>query len=216
MRLATLILSRPRRVGGHEEGVVVNTRSRVRVTTGLAVLGMVGPVGLMMAGSASAAVVPATAATAATAARAGCGLGSWGERVEGTPKGFAAGAKGGDFLWHTAAGFRLRVTHNGDHREVYTGEITADAPLAVSRARLEAGDVVRLSADRKAIVFAFVDDGHVDGLDFTTDCATRVEVSHLNVGDTALPASRVYLGGHRVHPSRVPFTIARPVLTHTP
>lgn len=121
---------------------------------------------------------------------------------------------GGDYLRHTTQGFRLRVTHGGDHRGVYTGEITANAPMALSRVHLEHGDVVRLSVDHKAIVFAFADQGHVDGIDFTTNCATAVRVSHLDVGDTVLPAARVYLGTHRTHPTRVPFTLTRP--HHTP
>ena len=193
---------------------------RVRVGAGVAALGVLGSVGVLTSAGTAAAAVPAavrasatgavTPSAAATPAHASrCAVGRWEQRVQGAPARFDAGDRGGDYLWHAAGGFRLRVTHRGDHRAVYTGVITANAPLRLTRVHLERGDVARLTGDHRSIVFAFADYGHVDGIDFTTDCATRVTLSHLNVGNRALPAVRVQLGAHERHPGRVPFTVTR-------
>jgi hypothetical protein len=182
---------------------------QVRAAAILTAAGMAGTTGLLATAGTASAAVPTTAPTAAVATAAvTCGLGRWEAAVQGAPH-FMAGDRGGDYLWHTSSGFSFRVTHRGDHRAVYTGEITANMPLHLSPVHLEKGDVVRLSADHRAILFAFVDHGYVDGIDFTTDCADQVTLSHLNVGDAPLPADRVQLGQNRVHPTALPVTITR-------
>ena len=179
------------------------TGVRIGAVGALAVAGLVGPAGLAITASAAA----PTGATAASTTS--CTRGAWESRVEGRPASFAAGSRGGDYIWHNAAGFHLSVTHRGDHRAVYTGEITASTPVHLSPVHLEHGDVLKLSANHRTIVFAFADHGYIDGVNFTTDCAASVTFSHLNVGDTALPADRVDLGAHRLHPAHVPFTVVR-------
>ena len=158
---------------------------------------------------------PTTAGTAATDPGTGpaeptCGLGRWDARVQGAPIGFAGGDRAGDYLWHDATGFHLRVTHRGDRKDVFTGVITSNRKLALRPVRLEGRDAVTLSADRYSIQFRFYDYGHVDGIDFGTDCATRLVVGDLRVDGARLSAGRVYLGQRQAHPAQVPFQLTRP------
>ncbi|MGN6606912.1 MAG: hypothetical protein ACTHMS_07875 [Jatrophihabitans sp.] len=168
--------------------------------------------GLSAAAALVALAAPANAATttrAPSSTAAACDRTAWEAAVQGRPASFTAGARGGDYLWHDAHGFHLRVTHRGDHRAVYTGVITASAAMRLDPVRLERGDVVRLSADRRTLSFAFVDYGHIDGVDFHTDCAASLRVGRLHVGNANLPAWRVYLGSKERHPAAVPFTVHR-------
>ncbi|MEO7286969.1 MAG: hypothetical protein ABI140_08625, partial [Jatrophihabitantaceae bacterium] len=153
----------------------------------------------------SASTSPASTSPAAAA----CDRGPWADRVQGAPVGFTGGSRGGDYLWHDSTGFHLRVTHKSDDRQVYTGVLTASAPMRIDPVRLEAGDVARLSADHRSLIFAFANHGHIDGVNFHTDCALSLTVSHLNVGRSALTPDRVYLGITRAHPARIPFTVHR-------
>jgi hypothetical protein len=75
--------------------------------------------------------------------------------------------------------------------------------------KLEKGDVATLSADKKTITFKFNDYGFVDGIDFTTDCASWLRVSKLTANGKPISTSRVYLGAHRKHPSAIPFVVHR-------
>ena len=103
----------------------------------------------------------------------------------------------------------LRVTHRTATRDVYTGTVTSSTAMRIDPVRLEKGDVARLSADHRTLVFAFANYGHVDGVDFHADCATSITVAYLNVGNSRLPAARVYLGATKAHPAQVPFTVHR-------
>jgi hypothetical protein len=129
--------------------------------------------------------------------------------VQGRPAGFSGGDRAGDYLWHTASGFHLAVTHRGDRRDVFTGTIQANAAMALSPVRLEGRDAVALSADRHTLYFRFYDYGHIDAVDFVTACASRLVVGGLRVDGVPLPADRVWLGASRAHPAQVPFTLTR-------
>lgn len=129
--------------------------------------------------------------------------------MQGAPAGFDAGDRGGDYLWHDQSGFHLRVTHRGDDRVVYSGVISSPTPMRIDPVRLEKGDVAKLSADHRSLTFVFADYGHIDGVNFHTDCAGQLTVADLNAGNQKLPASRVYLGARRVHPAHVPFIVHR-------
>jgi hypothetical protein len=138
-----------------------------------------------------------------------CGLRRWDARVQGRPAGFSGGDRAGDYLWHDATGFHLRVTHRGDRKDVFTGAISADRPLVLRPVRLEGRDAVALSADRRTVFFRFYDYGHVDGVDFTTDCASRLVLSDLRVDAYRLGSGRVYLGRTGAHPAGIPVTLTR-------
>jgi hypothetical protein len=165
-----------------------------------ALLGLAAPAG---AATTSASTTPASSSAAA------CDRAPWQLVVQGAPPNFAAGDRGGDYLWHDLTGFHLRVTHRNDGRQVYSGLVTSSAPMRIDPVRLERGDVLRLSPDHRSFVFAFADYGKVDGVDFHTDCAAALAVSRLHVGTAALPANRVYLGRREAHPAAVPFVLHR-------
>jgi len=157
------------------------------------------------AAGALALAAPANAASASTA----CDRAPWQAIVQGVPRSFDAGDRGGDYLWHDTSGFHLRVTHRGDGRQVYSGVISSSSPMRIDPVKLEGHDTVRLSADHKTLAFAFADYGHIDGVNFHTDCAAKLVVSHLHVGTAPLPAGRVYLGALERHPAAVPFVLHR-------
>lgn len=152
---------------------------------------------------------PSTTTTAPSDLAQACDAGPWGSRVQGAPANFDGGDRGGDYLWHDGSGFHLRVTHRNDNRVVYTGQIVSPEPMRIDPVKLEPGDSATLSPDHRTITFVFVDHGHVDGVDFHTDCASHLTLTNLNAGDEKLSANRVYLGAREVHPARIPFTIHR-------
>ena len=160
-----------------------------------------------LAGPASAAT-PTTTPTPSAKSLA-CDRTAWESPVQGVPTGLKAGSRSGDYLWHDSHGFHLRVTHEHSDRRVYTGVITASAPMRLTPVKLEKGDVVELSADRKTLSFAFVDYGRIDGADFHTDCAASLTASRLHVDGKDLPLEQVHLGAKRAHPKAVPFTVHR-------
>jgi hypothetical protein len=164
---------------------------------------------LMAAPSAFAATPTASSGPAPSAQAAACDQGPWGARVDGVPVGLHAGSLGGDYLYHTATGFHLRITHATKDRVVFSGEITSATPMRIEPVKLEKGDVAVLSANHLSLVYTFVNYGGIDGVNFHTDCASSVTVSHLNMGDKAMSPSRVNLGHYRIHPTTIPFTIHR-------
>jgi hypothetical protein len=172
------------------------------VVAGLATAGLT-----TLAAPANAATTAASAAPAARAAA--CDKAPWADRVQGAPDGFTAGVRGGDYLWHDAKGFHLRVTHKGDNRVVYSGVITSPTPMRIDPVKLERGDVAKLSANHRSLVFAFADYGHIDGVNFHTDCAATITVSNLNADNAKLTPDRVYLGDAKAHPPHIPFTVHR-------
>lgn len=91
---------------------------------------------------------------------------------------YVGGRRAGVSVRQVAGGFQLRVAHPGDGREVVTGTVVADAPLALRPVRLEGRDSVALTANRRTIAFRFYDYGRVDGIDFT-GCVGALSVSAL-------------------------------------
>jgi hypothetical protein len=169
---------------------------------------------LLTAATAAALGVAGLAAPAAGAATpsptaAACDRTAWEAKVQGAPAGFRAGSPSGDYLWHAKTGFHLRVTHAKHDTRVYTGVVHASAPMRMERVKLEKGDHVVLSKNRRTILFAFANHGYVDGIDFHTDCATSLTVSGLHVGSHRESHRQVYLGAKKAHPARVPFTVHR-------
>lgn len=185
------------------------TSGRTRLAA-LAGAGAIACTGFALAASPATASTPASTDPTPTAAQAACDRAPWQPRVQGQPKAFHAGARSGDYLWHSTDGFHLRVTHGGSHAgRVYAGEITSGRPMRVEPVKLEGGDTVGLSANHKTIYFRFVNHGYVDGINFHTDCARTLTLSHLTVDGHALPKDRIDLGYYSQHPAHVPFTVRR-------
>jgi len=132
-----------------------------------------------------------------------------GARIQVAPPDFDGGDRAGDYLWHDDSGFHLRVTHRGDRPDVFTGTIASPTPMRMAPARLEAPDRADLSPDGRTLWFSFTDYGHIDGVDFVTDCADHLDIGPLFDDGIPLPSTRVYLGANEIHPEHVPFGVAR-------
>jgi hypothetical protein len=144
----------------------------------------------------------------AAAAEAACTNGHWPASVQGRPTLLHAGARAGDYIWHNADGWHLRVTHANTLRRVFSGRIVATAPMAVTPYRLETGDSVVLSADKLVITYRFLNYGRLDGLDFTTACARRVTFGG-SMSGAKLPISRIWVGYRNHHPLQNPFSVTK-------
>ena len=161
---------------------------------------------LIVPTGASASTVAAT--TTATTTATTCDEGRWPGRVQGKPVAFTSGGRAGDYLWHDANGWHLRVTHRGSAKVVFTGKIVSDTALSVKGYHLESGDKFQLSADLKTLTYRFTNYGHTDGIDFRTACATRLWVRGSMAG-VKLPVGRIWVGRAGHHPLQNPFVILR-------
>ena len=163
-----------------------------------------GPiVGLALLGAAL--IVPTTASAVETAV---CDEGHWPAATQGKPITYTSGGRAGDYLWHNATGWHLRVTHVGSRRVMFSGRIVSDQPLSVNGVRLEGSDSFALSADKLTLTYRFANYGNTDGLDFRTACATKLRVRGSMAGEK-LPVGRIWIGRAGTHPLSNPFTIER-------
>lgn len=151
--------------------------------------------------------VAAPAQTAEASSSQSCVSGPWPNSVKGRPDNLESGSARGVYLWHNSKGWHLRATHPGSKKVVFTGTITATAPMRKSNYRLEGADRAWLSADRKTLKFRFTNYGHLDGIDFRTGCANAIRVTG-RINGTQLTSAQVFLGD-RSHPTSVPFRIER-------
>ena len=180
------------------------TRRRSRaLALGFALIALA--VGLLAPTGAFAAT-PTVAATDGVSTTA-CTGGAWPLSVQGMPV-VHAGSAAGDYLWHDATGWHLRVTHGSTTAFVFSGTIRANRPLHVTGYRLEGGDKFTLSADHLSVTYRFVNHGRLDGLNFTTECATRLAVGG-RMNGALLPVRRIWIGHNGRHPLQNPFVILR-------
>ena len=128
--------------------------------------------------------------------------------VDGRPADLHMRGAAGDYLWHDANGWHLRVTHHTSKRMVFRGVIVSSAPLTFQRVRDEAHDKVTLSSDGTTLVFRFVNHGGIDGVDFTDSCASTLKLA-LAVNGHHLTRNRIYVGSQSAHPDHNPFAISR-------
>jgi hypothetical protein len=128
--------------------------------------------------------------------------------VQGQPAVFHAGARAGDYIWHNATGWHLRVTHPGTSTQVFTGRIVSNTAMSFAPLKLESGDSITISGDKKTLSYRFVNHGAIDGLDFRTACATRLKIAGAWAG-AKLPTGRIWLGRAGRHPLQNPFVILR-------
>ncbi len=137
----------------------------------------------------------ATKATTAAATTTACTDGHWPRSVQGRPTLFHAGGRAGDYIWHDANGWHVRVTHATSSRFVFSGRIVSSAPLDAVPVKLEGRDFVALSADRKTISYRLVNYGGIDGFNFRTACARSLSfLGYMN--GAKLPVARIWLGYH--------------------
>lgn len=172
----------------------------------LAIAALTCGVGAAIVAMPSVALGDTGTSTSAAASPASCGaLPSY---VEGRPGTLHVRGAAGDYLWHNADGWHLRVTHRTTSRMVFQGAIHADKPLTFQRVRDEQQDRVWMSADHRTLRFRLVNHGGLDGFDFTDACAGTMKVALLLDGYRVRPG-HIYLGGHATHPAQNPFAISR-------
>jgi hypothetical protein len=179
-------------------------RLRRSLTGGLMGLTAITAV-LLAPASAFAATAAPTASTVSTAV---CTDGRWPLAVQGVPTLWHAGARAGDYIWHDANGWHLRVTHVGSTKAVFTGRIVSSAPMTAKAIRLEGGDTMALSADKLTLTYRFYNYGAVDGIDFKTACARRLAFSG-SLNGVKLPIWRIWIGHGNHHPLQNPFAVTR-------
>lgn len=166
---------------------------------------------LVLSGLTAALVGPAATLAAspdATTTTTVCSETHWPVSVQGKPLTLKAGARAGDYIWHDSTGWHLRVTHPGSAKVTFTGRIVSSAPMTFKPARLERGDTITLSADKKTLTYKFYNYGKVDGVDFKTACAQRLRFSAA-INGRKLSTSRIWLGKHGRHPLENPFVIIK-------
>src|SRR5689334_6448186 len=170
--------------------------------------GLIGLLALTAALIAPATTFAATpTASTAVVATAACTDGHWPAAVQGVPTLWHVGGAGGDYVWHDAAGWHLRVTHRGTAKVVFSGRIVASSPITSALpVRLEGADFIALSADKLTLTYRFTNYGRVDGLNFRTDCARRVTFAG-SMGASKLPIGRIWVGRGNHHPLQNPFAV---------
>jgi hypothetical protein len=122
--------------------------------------------------------------------------------------GTKAGAASGVRVWHDGNGWHLRATHPGTDAVAFSGVIRSGQPITATGYRLEKGDSLALSADRRTLTFVLVNHGGLDGVDFTDRCAIHTTFTVRRAGQQVSPSS-VFLGAHGGHPTSNPFQIER-------
>lgn len=134
---------------------------------------------------------------------------AWPDWVDGQPAGFDAGDNGGVYLWHDSSGFHLRVTHKTDDKVDFSGVLRTTGRFTdVAGVALENNDHFTVGPDQHELAFRFVSSGHVDGIDFHTQCAPNI-TADFHTNGHVLPADRVVIGHLDHHPTTDPFTITR-------
>ena len=100
------------------------------------------------------------------------------------------------------------MTHPGTAKAVFTGRIVSSAPMTFKPWRLEKGDAITLSADKKTLTYKFNNYGRIDGIDFKTACAQRLTIFAALNGRKLSP-SRIWLGQHGRHPLENRFVVVK-------
>jgi hypothetical protein len=177
-----------------------------------------GIVSVVVLAGGAAYAAPATSATSASdsaAPKATCldaaHDDSWSAWVQGRPDAFDAGDLGGTYVWHDVDGWHVRVTHATDDKGVISGKIVTSGKFVdVTGVQLEKNDKFSVGKNGHTITFRFVNYGHIDGLDFRTQCAPSVTFGFAR-GSHRLTDDRIFVGDHKAHPQSDPFMVRRSV-----
>ena len=127
--------------------------------------------------------------------------------VVGDP-GATAGDIAGFRVWHDGSGWHVRATHHGSDPVAFSGVVRSGQPITATGYKLEKGDTMTLSKDRRTLTFALVNHGGLDGVDFTDRCAIHTTFTLRRAGHQ-VPTTAVFLGAHGGHPTSNPFQIER-------
>jgi hypothetical protein len=160
-------------------------------------------------GRSATSVAPAAPAPAPSGCDVAIDDGRWPLAVAGRPVGLEAGGPAADYLWHDDTGWHLRVTHQNDHHQVWSGVLTTTGTFSdVTGVKLEGNDSLSVGPDKHVIAFRFNNYGGIDGFDFRTHCAPGIHFD-LRADGAPVNPTEVIIGHGDLNPSMVPFTIRR-------
>jgi len=133
----------------------------------------------------------------------------WPQWVQGRPDGIDPHTTATTYMWHDGNGWHIRVTHRGDNRKTFSGQLSTQGDFVnASAVRLEKGDQFQVSTDKHSLTFLFKNFGGIDGVNFHTHCAPAIQFAFQSDGNTTRP-SHIVIGKHNRHPRNNPFTITR-------
>ncbi len=110
-------------------------------------------------------------------------------------------------VWEEDNIFKIRTT-TAELSKVFSGVIYAGEGIFtdIRVVRLDRGDFVRLSNDKKRIYFSFSTNEGIDGLNFTTSARRLAFFLFIN-NRKAGPNLEIFLGENGIHPVNNPFMI---------
>ena len=133
----------------------------------------------------------------------------WPQWVQGEPNGIDPHTTAATYMWHDGNGWQIRVTHRGDNRRTFSGQLSTKGDFVnASAVRLEKSDQFQVSADKHSLTFLFKNYGGIDGVNFHTHCAPSIQFAFQSDGKTT-PPSHIVIGRNNHHPKHNPFTITR-------
>jgi hypothetical protein len=133
----------------------------------------------------------------------------WPQWVQGRPDGIDPHTTAATYMWHDGNGWHIRVTHRGDNRKTFSGQLSTQGNFVhASAVRLEKGDQFQVSTDKHSLTFLFKNFGGIDGVNFHTHCAPAIQFAFQSDGKSTKP-SHIVIGQHNRHPRNNPFTITR-------
>ena len=137
-----------------------------------------------------------------------CGKGAWPAQVQGRPLSFEAGD--GVYLWDDPDGaWALRVTHTGPQdNTVISGTLTTSGKFVDVHRGKAGDDIIAVGANKRTILFRFVNYGWLDGFDFATRCSGALSASFY-IGGNLASATSIHLGAAASSPASNPFKVQR-------
>jgi hypothetical protein len=148
-------------------------------------------------------LVPGVASAAETTR---CDEGYWPASVQVQPASYKVGGTAGYYIWHDRSGWHLRTTTPSKEATVFSGRIVSGGDIKALRVyKNEAADTVKVGAN--VMTFSFKTHNHVDGIDFTVGCTSRLRFA-LSANGRPTPVRRIWLGKYGHAPSN-PFGVHR-------
>jgi hypothetical protein len=96
----------------------------------------------------------------------------WPQWVQGQPDGIDPHTTAATYMWHDGKGWHVRVTHRGDNRRTFSGQLSTQGNFVnASAVRLEKGDQFQVSTDKHSLTFLFKTSRQDRDINFHTHCA---------------------------------------------
>jgi hypothetical protein len=119
----------------------------------------------------------------------------------------APGSATGGYVWTDADGLHARFTSKRGPVRFHGKVCTTGRIAELTTVTLEAGDSAAVGPRGHCVLFNFLNNGQIDGLDFK---ATGKKVSFdFKKGQQQLPPSKVWIGENSLHPPASPFQLVK-------